>query len=281
MCNMRGHRGRMVAALVVAGLAAAGAFQSSWQEARAGELAVLRDVDGSNLKQLVLSSMAAKRLGIEIGTVREEEVRRWLMAKSEVEAIEGNSEYALAVPDIGTGSTSSADESVIPLRVKVPVRNSESSAGKVIEGVSVADSQTNGDKIGNTDAVIFPTGSLYGKVWFKAKAMSPVPEDGDGRYFAVEDGESGLRPGQPVIVRITEPGRGLQKVVPYSAVVYDLQGHSWVYVNPDPLVFVRYPVSVEQVEKNLAILTEGPDLGTRIVTVGSAGLLGIERQLAP
>jgi hypothetical protein len=280
MSNMQGHKGRIAAALVVAGLAA-GAFQLSWHEAGAGELAVLRDVDGSDLKQLVLSSVAAKRLGIETGTVREEEVRRWLMAMSEMEAIEGNNEYALAVPDIDTASTSPADESVIPLRVKVPVRNSETSAGKVIEGVSVADSQTNGDEIGNTDAVIFPTGSPYGKVWYNAKAMSPGPKDGDERYFAVEDSESGLRAGQPVIVRITEPGRGLQKVVPYSAVVYDLQGYSWVYVNPEPLVFVRYPVSVEQVEKDLAILTEGPGSGTRIVTVGSAGLLGIERQLAP
>jgi hypothetical protein len=291
MGNMRRNRVRMVAGVIAAGLAAAGTFHSHWREAGAAELATVKDVDGSNLKQVVLSSMAAKRLGIEIGIVREEELRRWLLVSSEVEAMEGKSEYALAVPEIETtASTSEADDSAVPVRVKVPVGNSEDSAGKVIEGVSLAGGQNDVDqkvatdgaaKTGNDDksaAIVFPTGGQYGRVWFKARAMSPAPGDGDGAYFAVEDSESGLHPGQRVIVRIMQPGGRLQKVVPYSAVIYDLQGNSWVYVNPEPLLFLRHPVTVEHVESNLAILTDGPTPGTKIVTVGAAGLLGIERQ---
>jgi hypothetical protein len=49
-----------------------------------------------------------------------------------------------------------------------------------------------------------------------------------------------------------------------------------VYVSPEPLVFVRQPVSVEQIDGDLAILTDGPEPATRIVTVGAAGLLGVE-----
>src|SRR5215211_7374569 len=130
MSNMQRNRARTVAMLVVAGLAAAGAFHSSWRDARAGELAAQKDVEGSPLKRLVLSSMAAEHLGIETGTVRQEEVRRWLMANSKVEAIEANSEYALAVPGIEAASTSPADELLLPVRVKVPDGNSENSAGK-------------------------------------------------------------------------------------------------------------------------------------------------------
>ena len=276
---MQPNKSRTVATLVVAGLAAAGAFHSSWREAGAAELAAVNEIDGSPLKKLVLSSMAAEHLGIETGTVRQEEVRRWLIANSAVETIEETNEYALAVPGVVAASTSPADELVISVPVKVLVGDSENSSGNLIKRLSLARSQSDGDEIDKTAAVVFPTGSPYGKVWFKAKAMSPGPTDGDGRYFDVEDRESGLRPGQPVIVRITEPDGHLQKVVPYSAIVYDLQGNSWVYVSPEPLVYVRHSVSVEQVEGDLAILTQGPAVGTRIVTVGAAGLLAIERQL--
>jgi hypothetical protein len=291
MGNIRRNRRRMVAGLIAAGLAAAGTFHSPWGEAGAAELATVKHVAGSNLKQVVLSSMAAKRLGIEIGMVREEEVRRWLLVSSEVETMEGRSEYALAVPEIETiDSSSEADDSAVPVRVKVPGGNSEHLAGKVIEGVSIAGGQDDGEEKVATDgaaktgddsktgAVVFPAGSQYGKVWFKATAMSPSPDDGGGAYFAIDDNKSGLHPGQRVIVRVMQPGGRLQKVVPYSAVVYDLQGNSWVYVNPEPLLFLRHSVTVEHVEMNLAILADGPAPGSKIVTVGAGGLLGIERQ---
>jgi hypothetical protein len=290
---MRRDNRWVFAALIVAGLAA-GTLHSFWRAAGAAELATLEDVDGSNLKGIVLSSMAAKRLGIETGTVREEKVRRWLMVNSEVEAMEDGREYALTVPDMeNTASINAPDDPVVSVRVRVPVRDTEESAGKAMAGVSLAGGQDDGDEIDAMDeaanigeegiaaAIVFPTGGPYGKVWFKARAMSPGPGDGDGTYFAVDNNESGLRPGQRVIVRITQADSGsLQKIIPYSAVIYDVQGNTWVYVNPQPLVFVRHPVTVEQVDRNLAILTDGPALGARIATVGAAELMGIERQLA-
>jgi|SRR5688572_21623296 len=65
-------------------------------------------------------------------------------------------------------------------------------------------------------------------------------------------------------------------VIPYSAVVYDLRGGTWAYVNPEPLVFVRHLIRVEYIQDDLAILLEGPALGTPVVTVGVAELFGIE-----
>src|SRR5688500_1414827 len=52
-------------------------------------------------------------------------------------------------------------------------------------------------------------------------------------------------------------------VIPYSAVVYDLRGGTWAYVNPEPLVFVRHLIRAEYIQDDLAILLEGPALGDR------------------
>lgn len=65
-------------------------------------------------------------------------------------------------------------------------------------------------------------------------------------------------------------------VVPYDAVFYGLSGETWTYVETEPLTFVREPVTVEEVEGDLAYLSEGPDPGTEVVTVGAAELFGVE-----
>jgi Cu/Ag efflux pump CusA len=71
-----------------------------------------------------------------------------------------------------------------------------------------------------------------------------------------------------------EPGPS--KVLPYSAVIYDLMGATWVYTNPEPLTYVREPITIAYVQLDTAVLAAGPDLGTRIVTVGAAELYGAE-----
>jgi len=68
----------------------------------------------------------------------------------------------------------------------------------------------------------------------------------------------------------------LRKVVPYAAVFYDLNGATWVYTNPEPLTFVRASISVDDINGDLAILSEGPPSGTEVVIVGSPELYGTE-----
>jgi hypothetical protein len=68
--------------------------------------------------------------------------------------------------------------------------------------------------------------------------------------------------------------------VPYSALIYDASGSTWVYTNPEPLVFVRVPVAVERIQPPTVMLTSGPQPGTKIVTVGAAELLGAELDTA-
>jgi hypothetical protein len=42
------------------------------------------------------------------------------------------------------------------------------------------------------------------------------------------------------------------------------------------LVFIRHQISIDRVEGESAILSEGPDAGTKVVTVGAAELIGTE-----
>lgn len=83
---------------------------------------------------------------------------------------------------------------------------------------------------------------------------------------------------QTAVVQDTEI-KGIQyKVIPYAAILYDVQGDTWVYTNPEPLTFVRTPVTVDYIEGNQAVLLEGPSSGSNVVIVGAEELYGSETE---
>jgi hypothetical protein len=64
--------------------------------------------------------------------------------------------------------------------------------------------------------------------------------------------------------------------VPLSAVLYDKDGATWVYVSTDKLAFQREEITIAGVKGETALLTSGPPAGTAVVTVGAPELLGAE-----
>ena len=76
----------------------------------------------------------------------------------------------------------------------------------------------------------------------------------------------------------TEPvrARAGRKVVPYSAIIYDEHGKTWVYASPARLTFVRAPVTVASIRGADALLSAGPALGTEVASVAVAELYGAE-----
>jgi hypothetical protein len=70
--------------------------------------------------------------------------------------------------------------------------------------------------------------------------------------------------------------RSKRLTVPYAAVLYDSQGKTWVYTNPEPRVYVRQSISVERIDGAIALLTDGPRPGTPVVTLGAEELFGAE-----
>jgi hypothetical protein len=91
----------------------------------------------------------------------------------------------------------------------------------------------------------------------------------------VTQGDTGARLQGAPGIRLARSGSA-RISVPYSAVLYDAHGDTWVYTSPSPLVFVRHRIEIDHIEGNRAVLRSGPPVGTTVVTVGAAELLGTE-----
>ena len=96
-------------------------------------------------------------------------------------------------------------------------------------------------------------------------------------YYVVKGKDHGLTANNRMRVELQLKGSGkIRKVVPYSALYYDGKGTPWVYVSTKKLTFERKRVEVERIEGESAVLKSGPEVGTRVATVGVALLYGAE-----
>ena len=85
-----------------------------------------------------------------------------------------------------------------------------------------------------------------------------------------------LRPGQRLSATLALRGTAESLVVPWSAVLHDASGGTWVYENIAPQVYTRRRVEVTSLIKSLAVLSRGPAIGAKIVAAGAAELFGTE-----
>ncbi len=93
-------------------------------------------------------------------------------------------------------------------------------------------------------------------------------------FYELDNADGRYRPGQRVGVSIPlrDDARKEDRpplVVPWSAVVLDVQGGTWVYVSMGKRTYARHRVRVARVVDNLAVLTDGPPPGTKVVTQGA------------
>jgi hypothetical protein len=208
------------------------------------EPATVEHLEGTDLSRVILIPKAAERLGIETVAVREVEVTRKRTPGGEV--------VSPPAAQVAAGTW-----------VRVPLN--ESDLQKVDRSQSAL--VVSGDDV---DAAIMATP-------VEAPAAGDAQQTSGALYYVIEGAERELTPGQRV--RVETPlagGRGLRKVVPYSSLIYGAHGETWVYTSPEPLTYVRHPVSVDYVEDDLAVLSDGPDAGTEVVSVGAAELFGTE-----
>jgi len=149
-------------------------------------------------------------------------------------------------PDNGTGSMLLRLDRIIVAGMALAV----TFATAIPEGM--ADSPA--PPIPETQATVKPIGFGISRITLKSKAASRL----DIRTGVVSEDQSG------------------RKLVPYSSIIYDLDGDAWVYTVTAPLTFVREAVVVEQIAKDIAYISEGPSAGTQVVTVGVPELYGTE-----
>lgn len=69
---------------------------------------------------------------------------------------------------------------------------------------------------------------------------------------------------------------GTHDTVPYSAVIYDAEGHAWVFTTTEELSYVKAPITIDHIAGDTVVLSEGPPPGTAVVTQGAEELFGVE-----
>lgn len=95
-------------------------------------------------------------------------------------------------------------------------------------------------------------------------------------FYALKNQEAQLTPGQRVGVKVLLETGGESLTVPWSAVLHDLQGGTWVYEALGPRTYRRQRVVVRYAVDNTAVLATGPAPGTKVVAEGAVELFGAE-----
>ena len=121
---------------------------------------------------------------------------------------------------------------------------------------------------------------------YRDARVEPVEGTGLARVILSEGAAErlGIQTAPVRAVRVAAPQAGgsaagraaVRKVIPYAAVLYDAAGDTWTFTTPASLTFLRQHIAVDFIRGDLAVLSAGPAVGTTVVTVGAAELLGTE-----
>ena len=135
------------------------------------------------------------------------------------------------------------------------------------------------DRKASVDVV--PLGAPSGAAGIVAKPVTAPPtadalSAGVDFFYSLGNANHALQPGQRVSVRVPLRSNQQRLVVPRAAVLFDAFGGTWVYEARDGGVFARQRVMLADFSGSDAVLSQGPAVGTRVVTTGAAELFGTE-----
>jgi hypothetical protein len=193
-------------------------------------------IDGSEISRVVLTAKAAERLDVQTSPVRAQPVVRKRSFGGQVVRTDGG------------------------VLVRVPL--SASVLNQVDQGLPAYARPL------SEEAAVWPARVVETPDAKEAASALYCRIDGVGYSLSLE---------QRVLVEVSMLGSdAIRKVIPYSAVLYDLHGNTWAYARVEPLTFERALIVVDYIEGDLAVLAEGPPAGTEVVTTGAAELFGAE-----
>jgi hypothetical protein len=104
------------------------------------------------------------------------------------------------------------------------------------------------------------------KTWLAAVNLSAWWDAGPKARVGISAGPAWLR----------SEGEAESLVVPWSAIIFDSYGGTWIYESLGEQRYARRRVEVKYVADSTAVLSRGPAVGAQIVTVGTAELFGTE-----
>jgi hypothetical protein len=200
------------------------------------EPAHIEPVEGTDLSRITLTEKAAQRIAVETVPLVEEQVVRKRAFGGRV--VDTSGSYMVRV------ALNASDLNRVDASQPAVVRSLEEGATGFV-----------------ADLIDAPDGA----------------DEDSALYCLISSDATGLALDQAVFVEVAMMSRGTQqKVIPYAAVLYDIDGKEWVYTSPEPLVYVRAPIVVDYIDGDLAVLSDGPPAGTEIVTAGASELFGAE-----
>ncbi len=96
-------------------------------------------------------------------------------------------------------------------------------------------------------------------------------------YFEMSNPGFQLRPGERLTAVLpTRTGPQRTVAVPTSAILYDIYGGTWVYVNEAAQVYRRLRVEVWETAGGTSFVSRGVTVGAKVVTQGATELFGTE-----
>lgn len=133
---------------------------------------------------------------------------------------------------------------------------------------------------GGASAMVAPLGQPDDASSLTARPIKAPPSAnpttaGVDLYYTLGNPGARFRPGERVAVRLRRRDSQTGLVVPKAALLHDAYGGTWVYVARDD-VFVRTRVVVTDIVDDVAVLSQGPAVGTPVVTDGAAEIFGVE-----
>ncbi|MDG1096095.1 MAG: efflux RND transporter periplasmic adaptor subunit [Methylophilaceae bacterium] len=125
------------------------------------------------------------------------------------------------------------------------------------------------------------TASLIGKPVNAPPTADPLTGSAHIYYAiqnkATQNNTSSLRPAQRVSVALKMLSKKANHLtVPWSAIVIDIYGGNWVYVQKNNHTFERNRVFVDYVSWDTALISEGLKEGDKVVVNGALELFGVE-----
>ncbi len=95
-------------------------------------------------------------------------------------------------------------------------------------------------------------------------------------FFEMKNDDGQFRIVEKVSVRLAQKNAEENLVVPFSAILYDIHGGTWVYAKTAPQIYSRRRVELHHVVEGLAVLRRGPAADTEVVITGAAEIFGTE-----
>jgi hypothetical protein len=234
-------------------------------------------IPGSKLKRVILTSMAARRIGLETKKIGNKKIILTQTVGGQVT----NSQQLLA--NLQASSDTGGVTVVASQRAKPVIPTALTlAAGNALIALVVSRSEWERvDK--SAPAQVMPLATRNQPVQaIVAQPANLAPVFDPKRnmltvYYTVSGKDHGLVVNDRMRVKLTLSGSGqTEKVTPFSSVYYDGKGVPWVYVQTKPLTYERKRIVVDRIVGNDAVLKDGPSVGTQVVSVGASLLFGAE-----